>query len=86
VALNKLLVFPIWVSKVKYLCNVCVFHSIFSVFIENMFVVNNCTRLKYTFGIKDVIGFRGTPLWLRVWLEYVIILVTVRDLQYRFFK
>jgi hypothetical protein len=31
------------------LCNVYIFHCIsFVFFIENMFVVNNCTRLKYT--------------------------------------
>jgi hypothetical protein len=33
--------------------------------------------LKLTFGIREVIGFRGTPLWLRVWLRSVINLVIV---------
>jgi hypothetical protein len=33
--------------------------------------------LKLTFGIREVIGFRGMPLWLRVWLGSVINLVTV---------
>jgi hypothetical protein len=66
----------------KYLCNVCIFHCIFSCsFIENMFAVNNCTRLKYTFGIREIIGFRGTPLWSRDWLKIVISLVTMGDLQ-----
>jgi hypothetical protein len=41
---------------------VCVCHCIFSIFIENMFAINNCTRLKYTFGIRVVIGFRGCLL------------------------
>jgi hypothetical protein len=45
------------------LCNVCVCHCIFSIFIKNMFVVINCTRLKSTFGIRAIIGFRGMPLW-----------------------
>jgi hypothetical protein len=36
--------------------------------------------LKLTFGIREVIGFKGTPLWLRVWLGSVINLVTVRAL------
>jgi hypothetical protein len=62
------------------MCNVCVCHCIFSIFIENVFVVNNCTRLKSTFGIRVVFGFRGTPLWLRVWLMFVINLVIVGDL------
>jgi hypothetical protein len=51
-------------------------------FIKNIFAVINCTRLKSTFGIRVVIGFRGMPLWLRVWLGSVISLVTVGDLQY----
>jgi hypothetical protein len=82
VALNRLLVFPVWVSRVKYLCNVCVCHCIFFVFIKNLFAVINCTRLKSTFGIREIIGFRGMPLWLRVWLGSVINLVTVGDLWY----
>jgi hypothetical protein len=51
----------------KNLCVMCVF-SIVSLcsFIENMFGVNNCTRLKSTFGIREIIGFRGTPLGLEV--------------------
>jgi len=28
-------------------------------FIKNMFVVINCTRLKFTFGIIEIIGFVG---------------------------
>jgi hypothetical protein len=75
-----LLLFPVWVSRVKCLCNGCVPHYIFSVFIKNPFAMIYCTRLKYTFGIRDVIGFRGTPLWLRFWLESVINLVIVGDL------
>jgi hypothetical protein len=38
-------------SGEKYLCNVCIFHCIFSMFsfTENgLFAVNNCTRLKST--------------------------------------
>jgi hypothetical protein len=48
--LNKLLVFPVWVSRVKYLCIVCVCacHCVFFVFIKNLFVVIYCTRLEYT--------------------------------------
>jgi hypothetical protein len=45
----------------------------FRSFTENMFVVNNCTRLKYTFGIREIIVFKGMPLWSRVWIETVII-------------
>jgi hypothetical protein len=65
------------------LCNAHVFSIIYIFsFIENLFVVNNCTRLKSTFGIREIIGFGGMPLWSRVWLETVIILVTVGDLWY----
>jgi hypothetical protein len=55
---------------------VCVCHCIFYVFIKNPFAVINCTRLKSTFGIREIIGFRGMPLWSRVWLGFVINLVT----------
>jgi hypothetical protein len=51
-------------------------------FIENLFAVNKCIRLKSTFGIGEIIGFRGMPLWPRVWLMTVISLVTVGDLRY----
>jgi hypothetical protein len=61
---------------------VCVCHCIFSVFIKNLFVVIYCTRLKSTFGIREIIGFKGMPLWSRVWLEFVISLVIVGDLWY----
>jgi hypothetical protein len=61
-------------------CAICIFY----VFIKNPFEVINCTRLKSTFGIREVIGFRGMPLWSRVWLGSVINLVTVGALQYRF--
>jgi hypothetical protein len=30
-----------------------------------------CKGLKPTFGIRVVIGFRGMPLLLRVWLSWV---------------
>jgi hypothetical protein len=69
------------------MCNVCVYVCvicIFYVFIKNPFLVVNSTRLKYTFGIKKFIGFRGTPLWSGVWLKYVINLVIVGALRYRF--
>jgi hypothetical protein len=79
--LNWLLVFPVWISKVKSLGNVCVPLYLFY-FIKNLFIVINCTRLKYTFGIRAIIGFWGTPLWLRVWFGYVISLVTLGDLWY----
>jgi hypothetical protein len=45
-----------------------------------MFAVNNCTRLISTFGIREIIGFRGMPFWSGVWLGTVISLVTVGDL------
>jgi hypothetical protein len=54
-----------------YLCIVCVCHCIFSIFIKNIFVVIYCTRSKYTFDIRVVIGFRGMPLWLRVCLRFL---------------
>jgi hypothetical protein len=84
VALNRLLVFSVWVSRVKYLCNVCVCVCVvsFLFFIKNPFAVINCTRLKSTFGIRAIIGFRGMPLWSRVWLGSVINLVIVGDLRY----
>jgi hypothetical protein len=44
----------------------CVCHCIFYVFIKNLFTVNNCTRLKSTFGTKAIIGFKGMPLFSRV--------------------
>jgi hypothetical protein len=48
-----LLVFPVWVSRVKCLCNVCVCGIVsFYVFIKNMFAVFNCTMLKSTFTIE----------------------------------
>jgi hypothetical protein len=53
---------------------VCAIVSFF-VFIKNLFVVIYCTRLKYTFGIRDIIGFKGTFFWLRVWLRSLIILL-----------
>jgi hypothetical protein len=79
-----LLVFSVWGSRVKSLCNLCtcVCHCMFSVFIKNLFALIYYTRLKSTFGIKDVIGFRGMPLCLRVWLRFVISLVRVGDLWY----
>jgi hypothetical protein len=45
-----------------------------------MFAIINCTRLKYTFGIKTFIGFGGKPLWIRVWIGFVINLVPMGDL------
>jgi hypothetical protein len=45
-----------------------------------MFAVNYCTRLKYAFGIRKIISFRGMPLWSGIWLETVIIFVIVGDL------
>jgi hypothetical protein len=35
-------------SRVKSLCNLCVCHCIFSIFIKNPFEIIWCTRLKYT--------------------------------------
>jgi hypothetical protein len=64
------------------MCNVCACHCIFSIFIKNSFVVINCTRLKSTFGIRTIIGFRGTPLWLGDFIGYVINLVTMGYLRY----
>jgi hypothetical protein len=75
--LNRLLAFLVWVSKVKYLCNVCVPFVYFLFFIKNPFVVINCTMLKSTFGIRVAIIFKGMPLCLGVWLRYVINLVLV---------
>jgi hypothetical protein len=60
----------------------CVCHCIFSVVLRILFVVIIFTRLKSIFGIKAIIGFRGAPLWLRVWIEYVISLVIVGDMWY----
>jgi hypothetical protein len=40
-----------------------VYDFIFFVFIKNMFVVINCTILKYTFGIREIIGSKGMHLW-----------------------
>jgi hypothetical protein len=62
--------------------NVCMHHCIFSIFIKNSFAIIFCTRLKSTFGITYIIGFRWKPLWLRIWLGFVINLVTVGDLRY----
>ena len=58
----------------------------FLFFYWNVFAVNNCTRLKYTFGIRAIIRFKGMPLWSRVWLRIVISLVKVGDMWYRFFR
>jgi hypothetical protein len=55
---------------------------LFCSFTDKLFVVNNCTRLKSRFGIIEIIGFRGMPLWSRFWLEAVISLVTVGYLWY----
>jgi hypothetical protein len=61
----------------------CVFSMyLFCSVIENMFAVNCCTMLKYTFGISSIIGFRGTPFWPGVWLRTVISLVIVGDMRY----
>jgi hypothetical protein len=60
--------------------------DILYVFIKNMLAVINCTRFKSTFSIRDIIGFRGMPLWIMVCLGSVINLVTMGDLWYRFFR
>jgi hypothetical protein len=71
---------------VKYMCNVCVCvcHCIYIsfFFIKNTFEVINYTRLKSTYGIGEIIGFRGAFFWLGVWLPYVIILATMVYLHY----
>jgi hypothetical protein len=58
----------------------------FSVFIKNLFVLINFTRLKSKFHIKVVIGFRGTPLRSRIWIGFVVNLVTVGALRYGFLR
>jgi hypothetical protein len=73
---TKYVGFPVWVSRGK------IYVYLFYSFTENLFAVNNCTRLKSTFGIREIIGFRGTPLWSMVWLGTLISLVTVGDLWY----
>jgi hypothetical protein len=78
-----LLVLPFWVSSVKYMCNIYV-PLYFSIFIKNLFVFINFIRFKYKFHIKVVIGFRGTPLWSRIWIGFVVNLVTVGALSYGF--
>jgi hypothetical protein len=41
----------------KSLFNACIFHCIFYVlFIENIFAVKYCTRLKSTYGIKYILA------------------------------
>jgi hypothetical protein len=76
-----MMVFPVWVSRGKISMLSMYFPlCLFCSFIENMFAVNNCTMLKSTFGIREIIGFREEPLWSGVWLGTVISLVTVRDL------
>jgi hypothetical protein len=64
-------------------CNVYIFHCIvFNSFTENMFAVKYCTRLKSTFEFREIIGFRGMPLCLWIWLGTMIRLVTVGYLWY----
>ena len=67
----------------KNLCE-CVYFPLylFSYFTKNMFALNNCTRLKSTFGIRVVIGLRGMPLCLGVWLKSMVNLVTIGSIWY----
>jgi hypothetical protein len=44
---------------------------------KNPFAIIYCTRLKYEFGIKTIIGFTGMPLWSGLWLGSVIKIVIV---------
>jgi hypothetical protein len=68
---------------VKYMCNVCVCAIVYFIFfIKNTFEVINYTRLKSTYGIGEIIGFRGAFFWLGVWLASVIILATMVYLHY----
>jgi hypothetical protein len=60
------------------MCNMLLCHCIFYVFIKNQFAVINCIRLKSTFGIKTVIGFRGILLWSWVWLGFVVLILIVK--------
>jgi hypothetical protein len=60
----------------------CVCHYIFFVFIKDMFAVNKCTTLKSTFSIREIIGFKGMPLWSGIFLGSVISLVTMGDIRY----
>jgi hypothetical protein len=69
-------------GKNLYVMCVCVCTIVSFCFIKNMFSVINCTLLKSTFGIREIIGFRGMPLWSWVWLRSMISLVTVGDLWY----
>jgi hypothetical protein len=48
-----MLVFPVWVSREKSLCNVCICHCIFSVLLsEYLFTDRHCTRLEFTIIVK----------------------------------
>jgi hypothetical protein len=78
-----MLVFPVWISKRKIYV-LCVYFPLyfFCSFIENMFAIKYCTRLKYTFDIRPIIRFRGTLLWSLVWLKTVISHATVGYMQY----
>jgi hypothetical protein len=51
--------------------------------VKNLFIhYINVKGLKLTFGVREAIVFKGTPLRLRVWIGFVINLVTVGDLWY----
>jgi hypothetical protein len=67
--------FPGFGLQGKYLCVMCVFSIVsFCYFIEKVFTIKYCTRLKSIFGIRAIIGFRGTPFWSGILLGTVIIL------------
>jgi hypothetical protein len=55
-----MLVFLVWVSRGK-ISVYCVYVPLyfFCSFTENMFVLNNCTRLKSTFGIRALLDLGG---------------------------
>jgi len=65
-----------------YMCDLnCVFFPIF----ENPIVHSITVKgLKLTVCIRAVVCFRDMPLGLRVWVRFVINLVTVGDLWYQF--
>jgi hypothetical protein len=76
-----------WFSRFRFpgeksLCNVCIFHCFFSILLLKVSLQYILYKVRIYIWYKNFVGFRGTPLCSRVWLETVVSLVTVGDPWY----
>jgi hypothetical protein len=61
-------------------CNVCICHCIFSILFLNICLQSILYKVRIYIWYQRFIGFRGMPLWSRVWLGTVISFVIMGDL------